>query len=1131
LNDDEDRGQHKEPWRRTSRGRRRVVVGLRSWVAALALGSLTRSLTAGGGLLGAGGVARDYQKQRGRRRRLLVRATHDRGLGHTKKPPLSPPPGGGGVAASVLTTLRGGASADDLYDERQRSAAHARGLYEKEALYEAYNELHALAKAYQKPFDAPAVVVVGAQSCGKSALVEALMGFQFNEVGGGTRTRRPIGLRMKFDATCDEPRCFVDDERFSKGPREPATLAEVRAFVEAENRRLERDAHRAFDAREISVRVEYRHCPNLVLIDTPGLLAAGPGMTTNSRGRPEPQTGGDSAWRRQASEAYELALAKCRSKDHVLLCVEDSADWDVESVARALCREADPTLARTVIVNTKLDTKLVQFSRKKDILDFLAATALIRRCGPHLLAGPFFTSVPSGRVVSSHAGNNNTGVAKSWSSSSGKAASSSFFPVSPFSSPFFGATPTKGSSGSVDDDDDHLYEDAQDYDFEDDADYRAAVERAASADASLVASRLGRAAFDALSPRLGVAALRKFLETHVEATYRANVARVLPLLRAERQTALGRIRETKAELEQLSPQKLRRSADAVADAFCRNLERAVAGAVSAPPTDYGESLADERVRAGAFLKMGDVLGDPPNGLPTTADVPPPTGAPQPGSPASHQSKERATASASPRRRGAKFLAGGFSTSAATSTTLDLKTAQSELDRRVGHAEARLYGGAQYRRTLREFSLAVRRSALPAVEQDEVANALGVGDAHDGADFVRAACVIAVEKARQSFEPQLDALATRVGHVMRRLPPAVVHMMRARSRENLNLAAASSSSSASGGRASMAALDDAFVNGGALGATATTPGDAGFSALSSPPDVFLGLVTRAYDAYAADVAEHAANRCRDDLAAMTRFVTWDLAAAHTDAVAALASHLPRADLETPVDYSSSGLDDHDEEARVLEEWKAASEGGPIEDHAPQGRRRRRRRHHDDDVLHNTNTADDGDEQAYDASTAELIDVLHSASAEEIHHAESSVHAHALVTDLVKRIAGAWREHFARTVAVKFNCFFLMPFVDEFPLVLRKHLDDLFDTTDFDLDKARKALQLKLARLEQELVANQRLHDTFEAIQRLATTPAAGFATTTTRHQQHGPGPALGLGVPGAASADATTGDAAPTTPSR
>ncbi len=42
-------------------------------------------------------------------------------------------------------------------------------------LYPSFQDFH-------KPFDSPAVLVVGHQTSGKSALIEALMGFQFNQV-------------------------------------------------------------------------------------------------------------------------------------------------------------------------------------------------------------------------------------------------------------------------------------------------------------------------------------------------------------------------------------------------------------------------------------------------------------------------------------------------------------------------------------------------------------------------------------------------------------------------------------------------------------------------------------------------------------------------------------------------------------------------------------------------------------------------------------------------------------------------------------------------------------------------------------------------------------------------------------
>ena len=35
------------------------------------------------------------------------------------------------------------------------------------------------------------------------------MGFQFNHVGGGTKTRRPITINMKYNMTCTEPVCYL----------------------------------------------------------------------------------------------------------------------------------------------------------------------------------------------------------------------------------------------------------------------------------------------------------------------------------------------------------------------------------------------------------------------------------------------------------------------------------------------------------------------------------------------------------------------------------------------------------------------------------------------------------------------------------------------------------------------------------------------------------------------------------------------------------------------------------------------------------------------------------------------------------------------------------------------------------
>lgn len=62
--------------------------------------------------------------------------------------------------------------------------------------------------------------------------------------------------------------------------------------------------------------------------------------------------------------------------------------------------QVDPDLGRTVLVSTKLDTRIPQFARPDDVELFLRPQIRLIN-GNALGAFPFFTSVPSGRVGSS----------------------------------------------------------------------------------------------------------------------------------------------------------------------------------------------------------------------------------------------------------------------------------------------------------------------------------------------------------------------------------------------------------------------------------------------------------------------------------------------------------------------------------------------------------------------------------------------------------------------------------------------------------------------------------------------------------------------------------------------------------
>jgi hypothetical protein len=96
---------------------------------------------------------------------------------------------------------------------------------------------------------------------------------------------------------------------------------------------------------------------------------------------------------------------------------------------------------------------------------------------------------------------------------------------------------------------------------------------------------------------------------------------------------------------------------------------------------------------------------------------------------------------------------------------------------------------------------------------------------------------------------------------------------------------------------------------------------------------------------------------------------------------------------------------------------------------------------------------------------------------------------VVGGLVQHIVSSWRETFARSVTQKFNCYFLLPFVDEFHKYLRLELQKVYDGQGetlndvFDLISARKSLQQQRQDLIAECKANSQLQERFEMVSRM------------------------------------------------
>ncbi|KAL9363437.1 hypothetical protein Peur_046222 [Populus x canadensis] len=557
--------------------------------------------------------------------------------------------------------------------EQQESGSQVKSLVsvriklemeEQWRLYEAYNELHGLAQELKTPFDAPAVLVVGHQTDGKSALVEGLMGFQFNHVGGGTKTRRPITLHMKYDPECEVPTCHLvsdDDPSFAQ----EKSLHEIQAYIEYENMRLEKESFQ-FSAKEIIIRVAYKHCPNLTIIDTPGLIAPAPGRKNQ-------------ALQSQAHAVESLVRAKMQHKEFIILCLEDCSDWS-NATTRRVVMQIDPELSRTIVVSTKLDTRIPQFARASDVEVFLSPPA-------HTLDGfilgdsPFFTSVPSGRVGSGH---------------------------------------------------DSVYSSNDEF--------KQAISLREVEDIASLEEKLCRPLSLQERNRIGVSKLRSFLEELLQKRYMDSVPLIIPLLEKEYRTATRKLNEINKELSTLDEVKLKEKGRKFHDLFITKLSLLLKGTVVAPPDKFGETLQDERSNGGAFVGT-DGLQFPLKLIPH-----------------SHCFTERKIGNATIMVcdnemievfvdcKARELLRGCLVGRAWAFDSQPLKI--------LRNAGMRLYGGAQYHRAMAEFRFVVGGNKCPQITREEIVNACGVEDIHDGTNYSRTACVIAVAKARDTFEPFL-----------------------------------------------------------------------------------------------------------------------------------------------------------------------------------------------------------------------------------------------------------------------------------------------------------------------------------------------------------------------------------------
>ncbi|PON40054.1 Dynamin superfamily [Parasponia andersonii] len=263
--------------------------------------------------------------------------------------------------------------------------------------FEAYNRLQAAAVAFGEKLPIPEIVALGGQSDGKSSLLEALLGFRFNVREVEMGTRRPLILQMVHDPTALEPRCSFQDDNImsqdvglnyykqdedSEEYGSPVVLASAIAdIIKSRTDALLKKSKTAVSSKPIVMRAEYAHCPNLTIIDTPGFVLKA------KKGEPE----------NTPDEILSMVKSLASPPHRILLFLQQSSVEWCSSLWLDAIRDIDPTFRRTVIVVSKFDNRLKEFTDRWEVDRYLSASGYL---GDN--THPFFVALPKDRSTISN---------------------------------------------------------------------------------------------------------------------------------------------------------------------------------------------------------------------------------------------------------------------------------------------------------------------------------------------------------------------------------------------------------------------------------------------------------------------------------------------------------------------------------------------------------------------------------------------------------------------------------------------------------------------------------------------------------------------------------------------------------
>ncbi|CAI9303738.1 unnamed protein product [Lactuca saligna] len=249
------------------------------------------------------------------------------------------------------------------------------------ARFEAYNRLQAAAVAFGEKLPIPEIVAIGGQSDGKSSLLEALLGFRFNVREVEMGTRRPLILQMVHDPTALDPRCRFQEEDSEEYSTPIMSASAVADTIKSRTDTLLKKTKTAVSPKPIVMRAEYAHCPNLTIIDTPGFVLKA------KKGEPESTP----------EEILSMVKSLATPPHRILVFLQQSSVEWCSSLWLDSIREIDPTFRRTVIVVSKFDNRLREFTERWEVDTYLSASGYL---GEN--TRPFFVALPKDKSTVSN---------------------------------------------------------------------------------------------------------------------------------------------------------------------------------------------------------------------------------------------------------------------------------------------------------------------------------------------------------------------------------------------------------------------------------------------------------------------------------------------------------------------------------------------------------------------------------------------------------------------------------------------------------------------------------------------------------------------------------------------------------